>query len=604
MNLRRPVATVAALLALAAPAPSAAAGRAGPAAAPTVVPGEDEMLTVIGEYVDGAVTVVVDPETGEERVVEDTRGDVHPGHDAGSPAAAAAGDGCTNADVFSYIAWGNPPVREARPWKAPEQVHFNPAHAPSNMTRAVWEAEILAGSDVWEDTANLCGFADTVGWITPDKGADSAVELPDDPFDFDGNPDTGRRCVSTRDNENTVGWQDMLDPGLVAAACVWSTGLIGGKRWTHEGDVIFNTDQTFCPGPCADYDLRAVAAHEFGHYLGLGHSCGTEFAGDPNPPCGPAGEAAVMYPFLVGHRTLSLGDVDGAETLYPAELGYQIDNVTLVDPEPNPNKLAPGHEYTLRVDLKNSGLRSWKVNDARFVLSTRTQSASEFAGSDWPTTSRPSRVDQDLSNHANDGGRIPDDLNTLTREEVGRFTFKVKMPLARETQAPPLEALDLLRDEGGLQFANGDPISEVFDIGTFGSAFEDQLAVPLVVQGVESIEALLDLENTGTVPWYVNETITAAASDGAGTDRCSVLDGSDWLDCFTASKLDQNVTATVVPVLPNTSPVLPGQVGRFKFKFASPIDPALIGLHSETFEAKLLGGRFVGSPTTFTLVVL
>jgi hypothetical protein len=68
-------------------------------------------------------------------------------------------------------------------------------------------------------------------------------------------------------------------------------------------------------------DLRLVAAHEFGHALGLGHS---------------ATAGATMYPSVsscnAGNRTLDADDVAGVQFLYPPGAGVpgRIQNLRVV----------------------------------------------------------------------------------------------------------------------------------------------------------------------------------------------------------------------------------------------------------------------------------
>jgi Matrixin len=58
--------------------------------------------------------------------------------------------------------------------------------------------------------------------------------------------------------------------------------------------------------PAGGFDLVTVAAHEFGHALGLAHS------DDP---------AALMYPFYSGpHRHLAADDSLGIQTIYESNL--------------------------------------------------------------------------------------------------------------------------------------------------------------------------------------------------------------------------------------------------------------------------------------------
>jgi MYXO-CTERM domain-containing protein len=82
------------------------------------------------------------------------------------------------------------------------------------------------------------------------------------------------------------------------------------------------------------YDLQNALTHEFGHFIGLDHSCysgpgpaPTDNLGNPAPDCDaspPAVRATVMYtginPFEVSKRVLSPDDVQAVCDIYPAAL--------------------------------------------------------------------------------------------------------------------------------------------------------------------------------------------------------------------------------------------------------------------------------------------
>jgi hypothetical protein len=83
-----------------------------------------------------------------------------------------------------------------------------------------------------------------------------------------------------------------------------------------QGDTHFDDAETWTvtvPPPAGTFDLVTVAAHEFGHALGLGHS---NVAG------------AIMEPFYGGpHRFLAADDVAGIQSLYG---GYAIEEASWV----------------------------------------------------------------------------------------------------------------------------------------------------------------------------------------------------------------------------------------------------------------------------------
>jgi len=101
----------------------------------------------------------------------------------------------------------------------------------------------------------------------------------------------------------------------IATAYWWSSGsrIIDADIVFWDGAFKFFTGSTECAN---GFYIADIAAHEFGHVLGLGHST---VAG------------ATMYPSVsscaTGNRTLAPDDIAGVEALYP--------------PASNPLPLAP-----------------------------------------------------------------------------------------------------------------------------------------------------------------------------------------------------------------------------------------------------------------------
>ncbi|XP_028655996.1 collagenase 3-like isoform X1 [Erpetoichthys calabaricus] len=93
------------------------------------------------------------------------------------------------------------------------------------------------------------------------------------------------------------------------------------------GDTHFDEDETFTSGS-AGYNLFLVAAHEFGHALGLGHS------NDPG---------ALMYPIYSyvnpGTFSLSQDDIQGIESLYGSN--PNVPNNPVPDAPKTPNACDP-----------------------------------------------------------------------------------------------------------------------------------------------------------------------------------------------------------------------------------------------------------------------
>ncbi len=140
-----------------------------------------------------------------------------------------------------------------------------------------WQTQIEQGASLWESSANL-----NLAQVS-DNGAAFGVngDQQDDP----------------RFGDIRIGAIPL--PSNVLAETFLPPPTNGG---TAAGDILFNSTIQWNIG--SGYDLATVAAHEFGHALGLGESS------DPN---------AVMYGLYTGVKTsLDSDDVAGIQSLYAA----------------------------------------------------------------------------------------------------------------------------------------------------------------------------------------------------------------------------------------------------------------------------------------------
>ncbi len=184
-------------------------------------------------------------------------------------------------------------------------------------------------------------------------GADAWHLQGQTPFDFVYLGTTGVTTIDPFDSTNAVFHTGVSGGGSVLAVTVWGTDIFDNFAGF---DIVFYGENDFGEIPWNgvgdpeddEYDIGAVATHEFGHALGLGHSTD----GD-----------ATMYGFYNGivGRTLHADDIDGVQAIYDDD--PDIDSAPAID-EVDPDEGEP--EGGNEVVIHGSGF-TWESDTTLYI---------------------------------------------------------------------------------------------------------------------------------------------------------------------------------------------------------------------------------------------
>jgi hypothetical protein len=150
---------------------------------------------------------------------------------------------------------------------------------------------------------NLDGLSNTAVVAALGAGADTWAQQSNAAFAFSyAGPSV--QTTNTNDGLNVVTFRNASSGSAIATTYYWynSSGLVDADIVFWDGAFKFFTGSSGCSG---GFYIEDIAAHEFGHALGMGHSAVT---------------GATMYPSVSscnqGNRTLDADDIAGLLSLY------------------------------------------------------------------------------------------------------------------------------------------------------------------------------------------------------------------------------------------------------------------------------------------------
>jgi hypothetical protein len=182
-------------------------------------------------------------------------------------------------------------------WNASRVRWFATDRGVAGVTASQFQSEVASAFATWEAVPSASVAFQFVGFTSAVPFEEDSISV----FGFEAEPDLDRVLGATTFVVDTV------------------TGEI------VESDVFFNSIfawSTVAAGETGRFDLQSVAAHEIGHFVGLGHSGLGETEVRPEGGRRVLASGAVMFPISLGRgvtadRRLQPDDIAGVSDLYP-----------------------------------------------------------------------------------------------------------------------------------------------------------------------------------------------------------------------------------------------------------------------------------------------